>query len=70
MATFFNQAKHASVLLPPVRRTAAAKVNSTPAAQRNRSFANHRVQGEKNAKNGAIRVLPLHYFCFAFACPP
>jgi hypothetical protein len=26
-----------------------------PAAHRNRSSANHRVQGEKNAKNGAIR---------------
>jgi hypothetical protein len=35
---------------------------SRPAAQRNRSSTNHRVQGETNAKNGAIRVLSLHYF--------
>jgi hypothetical protein len=26
--------------------------------------------GEKNAKNGAIRVLSLNYVCFAFACLP
>jgi hypothetical protein len=44
--------------------------SSRPATQRNRSSANHRVQGEKNAKNGAIWVLSLHYFCFAFACLP
>jgi hypothetical protein len=44
--------------------------SSRPAAQRNLSFANHRVQGEKNAGNGTIRVLSLHNFCFAFACPP
>jgi hypothetical protein len=25
---------------------------------------------KKNGGNGAIRVLSLHYFCFAFACPP
>jgi hypothetical protein len=47
--------------------------SSRHAAQRNRSFANHRVQGEKHAKNGAIRVplfaLFLLRFCmFALLC--
>jgi hypothetical protein len=41
-----------------------------PAAQRNRSFANHRVQEKKTPKNGAIRALSslfalfLLRFCF------
>jgi hypothetical protein len=41
--------------------------SSWPAAQRNRSFANHRAQGEKNAKkwcnSGALFALFLLRFC-------